>query len=165
MKITYSNTRIVFSCIISCAFICGLLICVSPSHVSCIFRSACTVTVSSFPLSPSSPKRFPGINSESSTQLLIYGTQFFIINLPLLLLLIGICRRKGYMYETVARASTAPVPWVILVVVIGYVAWVVVGDDDQPLFFLPLIFLVVVLALALDLRLRNVPRYRVHGAA
>ena len=117
------------------------------------------------PLSPSSPKRFPGINSESSTQLLIYGTQFFIINLPLLLLLIGICRRRGYMYETVARASTAPVPWVILVVVIGYVAWVVVGDDDQPLFFLPLIFLVVVLALALDLRLRNVPRYRVHGAA
>ena len=124
-------------------------------HGDCLF----------LPPSPSSPKRFPGINSESSTQLLIYGTQFFIINLPLLLLLIGICRRKGYMYETVARASTAPVPWVILVVVIGYVAWVVVGDDDQPLFFLPLIFLVVVLALALDLRLRNVPRYRVHGAA
>ena len=60
------------------------------------------------------------------------------------------------MYETVARASTAPVPWVVLVVVIGYVAWVVVGDDDQPLFFLPLIFLIVVLALALDLRPRAV---------
>ena len=156
-------TRIVFSCITSCAFhMWPSHLCV-PLHVPFIFRSACTV--SSFPLSPSSPVRFPGIDYKSYTQFLIYGAQFFIINLPLLLLLIGMCRRKGYMYETVARASTAPVPWVVLVVVIGYVAWVVVGDDDQPLFFLPLIFLIVVLALALDLRLRNVPRYRVHGAA
>jgi hypothetical protein len=77
---------------------------------------------------------------------MLYAAQFVIFNLPLFALVIGLCRRKGYMYDKVAAASKAWVPWVALAIVLGYVATVVVVEGDLPLFFLPLMFAVVVVS-------------------
>ena len=83
---------------------------------------------------------------EKMVKNMLYAAQFVIFNLPLLALVIGLCRRKGYMYDKVAAASKAWVPWVALVIVLGYVATVVVAEGDLPLFFLPLMFVVVVVS-------------------